>query len=136
MRTRWEGVKKSENFADVINGSSLCGPARESVKLRAIDQVVMSLFPWVDCDPDAVRPRTKTAILCGPSAFLLHRLVIRGLRELPDMTSAKFSDFLALPPCPHLDLIYALKFMQPPFYIRFSMTPLPPLMWTSYVEAP
>ena len=31
--------------------------------------------------------------------------------ELPDMMPAKFSEFSA---CPHLDLIYAIKFMQPP----------------------
>ena len=44
--------------------------------------------------------------------------------------------FLTLSHCPHLDLIYTIKFTQPPYYVRFSMTPLPPSMWTSYMEAP
>ena len=39
-------------------------------------------------------------------------------------------------PYPHLELIYTIKFTQPPIPVRFSMTPLPPLMRTSYLEAP
>ena len=36
-------------------------------------------------------------------------------RELPDMMSAKCSDFLTpSSPCLHLDLIYTVKFTQPP----------------------
>ena len=46
------------------------------------------------------------------------------------MMSTKFSDFLT-PPCLHLDLIYILKFMQPPFLHPLSMT-----MQTSYLEDP
>ena len=30
------------------------------------------------------------------------------------MTSSKFSDFLTPTPCPHLDLIYTMRFTQPP----------------------
>ena len=53
------------------------------------------------------------------------------------MMSAKFSDFSqALPLCRHLDLIYDKKLKHPPYYICFSMTPLPPSMRTSYLEAP
>ena len=32
-----------------------------------------------------------------------------ALRVLPDMVSAKLSDF-STPPCPHLELIYSIKF--------------------------
>ena len=36
------------------------------------------------------------------------------LRELPDMMSAKFPDFLTPSPCQQFDLIYAIEFMPPP----------------------
>ena len=48
------------------------------------------------------------------------------LRERPNMTSAKFSDFLSPPPSPYLELIYSLQITQPPYYGCFSMTPLYP----------
>ena len=44
-----------------------------------------------------------------------------------------FGFFYPLPPCLHLELIYTIKFRQ---HVRFSMTPLRPLMRTSYLEAP
>ena len=41
------------------------------------------------------------------------------------MTSTKFLDFFEpLPPCPHLDLIYNIKFLQP-HLLRPQVTPLP-----------
>ena len=45
------------------------------------------------------------------------------------MKSANFSDFFPSPLCPHLDLIYTLKFKQTPLIS-------PPPMRTSYLEAP
>ena len=33
--------------------------------------------------------------------------------------------FDPLPPCLHLELFYTIKFMQPPFYVRFFMSPSP-----------
>ena len=43
------------------------------------------------------------------------------------MTSANFSDFLTpSPPCLHLELIYILKFMQPPLLRPLFHDPLPP----------
>ena len=57
------------------------------------------------------------------------------------MMSAKFSDFFdPLPPCPHLPLIYtsicSIKSMQPPLPCLLFHDPPPPLLQTSYLEAP
>ena len=41
-------------------------------------------------------------------------LTCRALRGHPLKTSTKFSDFLTPTPCPHLDLIYTMRFTQPP----------------------
>ena len=51
------------------------------------------------------------------------------------MMSTKFSDILTpFFPCPHLDLIYTIKFMQT-LLLRLLLHD-PPLMWTSFLEAP
>ena len=47
------------------------------------------------------------------------------LMELPDMMSTKYSEFLPPPPCPHLDLIYTIKFTQPPLLRLHFHGPLP-----------
>ena len=60
----------------------------------------------------------------------------RPLRELPFVTSAKFSAFLTPPPCPHLHLIFTIKFTQHPSQHALFHDPPSPLMWTSYLEAP
>ena len=53
------------------------------------------------------------------------------------MTTAKFSDFLTpSPPCPHLDLIYTIKFTQPPLLRTLIHDPLPPPMRTYLMDAP
>ena len=52
------------------------------------------------------------------------------------MTSAKFLDFLPPAPCPHLELICSMKFMQPPLLHPHFHDPLPSPMSTSYLEAP
>ena len=52
------------------------------------------------------------------------------------MMYAKFSDFLTPPPFLHLDLIYTTIFMQPPLLHLLFHDPPPPLMQTSYLEAP
>ena len=49
------------------------------------------------------------------------------VREPPDMMSAKFWAFWPPPPCPHLDLIYTMKFMQPPLLRPLIHDPFPPL---------
>ena len=50
------------------------------------------------------------------------------------MMSTKISDFLTLV---HIWIfIVVLNSRNLLFYVRFSMTPLPPLMRTSYLEAP
>ena len=42
------------------------------------------------------------------------------------MTTANFWDFLTRsPPCPHLDLIYTIKFTQPPLFHLLFRDPLP-----------
>ena len=57
--------------------------------------------------------------------------------ELPDMLSAKLSAFLTPSfPHPHLELIYTVKFTEPPLLSPLFHDPLPPLMRTSYLEAP
>ena len=49
---------------------------------------------------------------------------------------SKIFRFLPIPPCLYLELIYAIKFTQPPLlHPLFHDTP-PPTMWTSYLEAP
>ena len=45
-----------------------------------------------------------------------------------------FAFYDPLPPCPHLDLIYTMKFIQPPS-LRLLFHEPPP-MWTSYLDAP
>ena len=65
--------------------------------------------------------------------------LVCDIRERPDMMSVKFSDFLTPPPCLHLALIYRYDKLHEPSHpcnIRFSMTPIPPPMRTSYLEAP
>ena len=52
---------------------------------------------------------------------------ITGLRELPDMMSAKFSN---------LDLICYMEFTQPPYNVCFSMNPSSLSTRTSYLDAP
>ena len=60
---------------------------------------------------------------------------IRVLWELPEMMSEIFLAFLTPSlPCPHLDLIYIMKFAQPPL-LHPLFHDFPP-MWTSYLEAP
>ena len=47
------------------------------------------------------------------------------IRDLPDMMSAKFSDFLTPSPhCPHLELICSIKFPQPPLLRPLFLDPL------------
>ena len=53
------------------------------------------------------------------------RLFSVGPGELPDMMYANFRTFRPPPPCPHLNLIYAIKFMQPPLLHSFIPDPLP-----------
>ena len=53
------------------------------------------------------------------------------IREPPDMMSTKFLHFFdPLPPCPHLDLIYTIKLMQPPLLHLLFHDHLPPPMQT------
>ena len=54
--------------------------------------------------------RAETAMSGSVDTLLLLSL---GIREPPDMISGK-RFFDPLPLCPHLDLIYAMKFTQPP----------------------
>ena len=53
------------------------------------------------------------------------------------MASTEFSGFLTpSPPCLHLDLIYTIEFTQPPLLRPLFHDLPPPLMRTSYLEAP
>ena len=52
------------------------------------------------------------------------------------MMSIKFWNFWPPPPCLRLELICSIKFMQPPLVCLLFYDPLPPLMWTSYLEPP
>ena len=52
----------------------------------------------------------------------------KGVGELPDMMSAKIWDFSTpFPPfCPHEELVYTIKFTQPPLLrLRFHFPPTP-----------
>ena len=72
---------------------------------------------------NGMRPETAPAASRLPEAT----------RELPDMMSAKYSDFLTPSPLSAFwsDLTHNL-----PYYASSSMTPFPPPMQTSYLEAP
>ena len=65
-----------------------------------------------------------------PSALLLY------LRGLPYRTSSKISDSFNTPspPCPHLELIYQYYTIHATYFVCFF--PSPPLVRTSYKEAP
>ena len=87
-----------------------------------------------------------TALLCAAATPALQERKVRAamakgggheVRDLSDMMSAKFSDFLTSPPFQHLDLIYTTNFMQPPLLLVHLLfyKPPPPLMQTSYMEA-
>ena len=76
-------------------------------------------------------PRTRI------EASLIQINVSRGRGEASINDDRKIFGFLdPLPPCPHLELISTTNSHNLPYYIHFSVTPLPPLMPTSYLEAP
>ena len=55
-----------------------------------------------------------------------------SIYDIPNISG--FFDLLPL--CPHLELIYMIKLSQPPLLRPLFHDPLPPLMRTSYLEAP
>ena len=72
----------------------------------------------------------------GPGVSEQRRNKVSGVsvREPPFMMSTKFSAFLTPPLCLHLELLYTIKFTQPPL-----LPPIfhdPPPMQTSYLKAP
>ena len=75
--------------------------------------------------------------------FCKQRDWVRPRQERPTLPRGAFINdvlkflgfFDPLPPCPHLDLIYTINSRSLPSYVCFSMTPLPPSKWTSYLEA-
>ena len=75
----------------------------------------------------------------APHLFVAALLVRVGVRtegaSINDIRK-NFVYFLPPPPCPHLELIYGIKFTQPTLPCPFFHDPLPPLMQTSYLEAP
>ena len=60
---------------------------------------------------------------------------LRGLCGLPVIMSTKILDFSTLfPLCPHLELIYIIKFTQPPLLCTLFHDPPP--MQTYFMDAP
>ena len=137
-------------------------PSRLQEKLRlsngpASPRARAEAQPADDVHPDADRLHLRRLVAALPPLRHPHRrllplsgekqreggqgqeddLIIWPKRELPDMRSAKISKFLTpFHPCPHLNLIYSIKFTQPPLlHLLFHDHP-PPLMRTSYLEAP
>ena len=51
------------------------------------------------------------------------------------MMSSKFLNILPLHG-PHSVLIYFMLLYKLPYFIRFSVAPLPPRVWTLYMAAP
>ena len=66
-------------------------------------------------------------IRCGKKAPRLQSVAAAAALSKGDFQiwhPQNFQIFWPLPPCPHLDLICSIKFMQLSYYNRFSMTPL------------
>ena len=83
--------------------------------------VALSRIPYMDLGKIQKSWRTLASFSSSDRTDLWLHL----LRELTEMMTAKFSDSLPPPPCPHLDLIYATKLTQPPLLRPPFHDPLP-----------
>ena len=120
---------------DEVDEEAAAGNAFNMNRLQEIAEqrnTTKKIMDKEDSDDEDGGGNGKVQLRCDSDSPCITDL---GASIIDDARKA-FGFFCPPPPCPHLELIYALNFTQPPLlHLLFHDPPSPP-MQTSYLDAP